>query len=395
VSSSVADATATAPVEHAALADVRRSYADQAAAVSSIYVVGAVTAFIAAALALSGTEAGLHSSATATGMVVAGLGGDRLDRLAGVRLTHLAALGLLGLAMIMLAGAPALVATLAAAGAIGFGAGVMLGHVNQTLSAGGGVRARVQIARAALTGKTLQLTVPIAIAAGVALGVGWQFAVLPMLVLVGYLFLATRRVIEGPSARVVAAGRLPRSYWLPWAFVALAIGMEYAVIFWGSTLVAQRTGVSLADATLAISAFIAGPLVGRILLSTHALSRLDPVRLMRGGTVLMLVAVLLLWLTTSYEISVLGMFLGGLGVGVLYPLGAAVALAAAPGQPAAASARLVLAAGLALLVAPLSLGILVDFLDVTAAWLMIPALCVVSLLLTVPVARVYRVVVRT
>ena len=53
---------------------MRRAYVDQAAVSYSFYVVGASAAFIAAALSLSETEAGLHSSAMAVGMIVAGVG---------------------------------------------------------------------------------------------------------------------------------------------------------------------------------------------------------------------------------------------------------------------------------------------------------------------------------
>ena len=80
---------------HAAAAEVRRAYVDQAAVSYSFYVVGASAAFIAVALSLSDTQAGLHSSAMAVGMIVAGIAGERFDRLAGVRRVHLAGMSLL------------------------------------------------------------------------------------------------------------------------------------------------------------------------------------------------------------------------------------------------------------------------------------------------------------
>jgi hypothetical protein len=47
----------------------------------------------------------------------------------------------------------------------------------------------------------------------------------------------------------------------------------------------------------------------------------------------------------------------------------------------------VLAAGLAILVAPLLLGVVADVSDITTAWLLVPAVCVGVALLTVPVER--------
>ena len=70
---------------HAPWVEVRRAYVDQAAISYSFYVVGASAAFFAAALSLSETEAGLHTSAMAGGMIVAGVAGERFDWLAGVR----------------------------------------------------------------------------------------------------------------------------------------------------------------------------------------------------------------------------------------------------------------------------------------------------------------------
>ena len=50
------------------------------------------------------------------------------------------------------------------------------------------------------------------------------------------------------------------------------------------------------------------------------------------------------------------LFVAGLGVAGLYPLGVAAALAAAPGRLTLAGTRLTLASGAAILVAPFALG---------------------------------------
>jgi hypothetical protein len=69
-----------ASVRHTAwLTDVRRAYIDQAALGYLIYLLGAISAFLAATLALSDAQVGLHSSAMAVGLIGAGLVGHRLD----------------------------------------------------------------------------------------------------------------------------------------------------------------------------------------------------------------------------------------------------------------------------------------------------------------------------
>ncbi len=368
------------------MAELRRAYVDQTAVSYSFYVVGAATAFVAVALSLSETEAGLHSSAMAVGMIVAGLAGDRFDGSAGVRRVHLAAMALLAVSLVGLALAPALAVSLAAALGIGLGAGTMFGHVNQTLGAGGGASARVQLTRGAFVAKVSQLMAPVAIGIGIALGFDWQFVILPVLVLLGLLFVWSRSDGTGAAAHV-QLGRLPWAYWLPWMLTVSVIGLEFFVVVWGGTLVGEKTGVSLADATLTISAFIAGMIAGRAVMSVRAMGRLAPMLVIRAGIVLTFGAVLLLWLSGSYLLSVVGMAVAGFGVGILYPACASMALAAAPDQPAAASSRLTLAAGLAILVAPLLLGVIADLSDIGSAWLLVPAVCAGVLLLTVPVER--------
>ena len=367
-------------------ADVRRAYVNQAAISYSFYVVGAATAFIALSLALSETEAGLHSSAMAVGMIVAGLAGEHFDRLLGARRAHLVAMGLLALSLVAIALGSVLWVTLAAALGIGLGAGTMFGHVNQTLGAGGGVVARVQLTRSAFTAKASQLMAPVAIGLGIAAGLDWQFVIVPVLVLVAGLFVWTRS--DGTQAAPhVALGRLPWAYWLPWILTVSVIALEFFVVVWGATLVGARTGVTLADATLTISAFIAGMIVGRAVMSMRAMGRIEPMRVIRAGIVITFAAVLAVWLSGEYLVSAGAMLVAGFGVGILYPPCASITLAAAPDRPAAASSRLVLAAGLAILVAPLLLGVVADVSDITSAWVLVPAVCAGVLLLTVPVNR--------
>ena len=182
------------------VSEVRRAYVDQAAVSYSFYVVGASAAFIAVALSLSDTQAGLHSSAMAVGMIAAGVAGERFDGLAGVRKVHLVAMGLLAVSLVLLAWAPSVVVTLVAALGIGLGAGAMFGHVNHTLGAGGGSVARLRLTRAAFVAKASQLMAPVAIALGAMVGFEWQFVVLPVLGLVAVLFVWSRSA--EPAVRV-------------------------------------------------------------------------------------------------------------------------------------------------------------------------------------------------
>jgi MFS family permease len=369
------------------LTDVRRSYLDQAAIGYLIYMVGAVTAFLAAALALSDAQAGLHSSAMAVGMIVASLLSHRLDERFGTRAVHFTGLAVSLLGALIMAWAPTFGVTLTGAAGVGLGCGLLLGHVNAAVSASGGVRALIQFTRSTLVSMLLSVTVPVVIGLGIAIGAGWPFVVAPLFVLIGIAAWATRSRADRPPGTATLDGRLPGAFWLSWALTVLVVCLEFGILFWASTVVERSTGVSLADATLTISVYIGGIIVGRGLLSTHAVGRNDPVWLMRGGLLLTFIGSTLVWMSPGYESSVVAMFVCGLGLGWLYPIAGSVTLAMAPHLPTLASARLVLASGVAILSAPFILGVVADVTGVVTAWLLIPGLCVVSALLTVPVAR--------
>lgn len=371
----------------ASTADVRRAYLDQSVLGYVIYMVGAVTAFIAVALGLSDSQAGLHSSALAVGMVIAGASGDRLDHIVGPKAMHVMALGLLVAGTLVLAWAPALPVTLLAAAAIGLGGGLVQGHTGQTLAAGGGALARVRLSRAALMSMITSLSVPLVVGVGVALGLGWQGVAIPALLIIGVALVASRRRADRAVGPEPPRAVLARPFWLAWVLIVLMVSIEFAMVFWGSSIVERQARVSLGDATLVLSVFFVGMIVGRAALSSHAFAGRDPIWLMRAGIGLAGVGSLIPLLWPSVPGGALGLLAGGTGVSLLFPLGASISLAAVPRQARQAASRIVLASGLAILVAPLVLGVVADAAGVVVGWLLIPGICVAALALTIPVER--------
>lgn len=377
----------TEPEAPASRAETRGAYVDQSVVAYLLYGVGAVTAFLAVALSLSDAVAALHSSVLAAGLLGAGLLGDRLDRLLGPGRSHRLAYLLLVLASVCLVTAPAFVVTLTGAGMVGFGTGLLLAHLNRTLTRGGGTLARVRMGRSALVAMVATLSVPVAIGLGENSGLGWQVAFVVAVVLICVGFLASRYRIEVPAEVAAATGRLSRGYWLAWWLLVLGVSVEFSLVFWASTLVERQVGISLADATLVAAGFYAGMATSRIALSFHVIGGRDPITLMRLGLAIALAGTVLAWATGDLVPAAVGIYLGGVGTGFQYPLGVAVALSLVPGLQDRGSARLILASGVAILVAPLVLGVAADAADVATAWLLIPALCAAALALSVPVGR--------
>ncbi len=366
------------------------AYVDQAVIGYLLYGVGAVTAFLAAALALSDAEAALHSSVLALGLLGAGLAGDRIDGRIGVKRANVLAYVLLAVASICIVTAPAFVVTLAGAGMVGVSVGLLLAHVNRALTRGGGALAQVRMSRAALVAMVGSISVPIVIGLGENSGPGWQlaFVVAGGLIVMGLWATRWRRDI--PVIATERVGQLSSGYWLAWWLLVLVVSVEFAIVFWASTLVERQAGVSLGDATLVAAAFYAGMAASRLALSFPVVGGRDPVMLMRLGLVVALGGSLLAWVADDVTLAALGIFLGGVGVGAQYPLCVSVALALVPNVQDKGSARLILASGVAILVAPFVLGVAADAADVSTAWLLIPAVTVAALLLSVPVSRTRR-----
>jgi MFS family permease len=371
----------------ASAAETRSAYLDQSVVGYLLYGVGAVTAFLAVALSLSDATAALHSSLLAMGFLGVGLVGDRIERLLGSRGTHALAYLLLASAAVCLATAPTLAVTLAGAGMVGLGTGLLLANLNRTLTRGGGTLARVRMGRAALVAMAGSLSVPLVIGLGENSGLGWQlaFVVAGVLLAVGLWGSRARQATVATAADI--AGRLPRGYWLTWWLIVLGVSVEFSIVFWASTLVERQVGISLADATLVAASFYAGMATMRVGLSFHVVGDRDPMAVMRLGLVVALVGSLVAWSADSVWLAALGIYLGGLGTGSLYPLGVSVALALVPGLQNRASARLIIASGVAILAAPFILGLTADATSVATAWLLIPAFCVAALALSIPVSR--------
>lgn len=333
------------------------------------YGLGAAGPHLRSQLRLSSAEVGLHSSALAVGLVVAGLIGADLGRRFGERFVRGVAIVVLAPALVLLAAAPSVEATLAAGALIGFGAGALLGDSNARLGAPGGTRARLLLARGHVAAMIAAFAVPLALAASASAGPGWWLGLLPAGLLLGIVTFGLRGDPPRTASRGGGeAGGLPRRFWLAWAFLAAVIGVEFSIVFWAATLVELRANLAIPEATAIGGLFLGGMLIGRLGFGLGLGAGQSTRRSAAAGLMLTAIGTGVAWVSTAAVLSALALFTAGLGVAVLYPLGAAVALERAPAQPMVAGIRLTLATGLAILVAPFFLGAVADGTGVVAAW---------------------------
>lgn len=348
-----------------------------------LYGVGYVVPLLRRDLGLSESLAGLHASAIAVGIILSGIAGERFVRRLGTDLAGRASVVAFGAAAAGVAVAPHVAVSLTCGLFFGFFAGVVLSLVNQGLSALGGHAASVALARANLSALVASLLAPLAIAAFEDLGVGGRLGLLVPLPLIGLIEIVNwRRPIGGPrgpdarSARHPALARLPGTYWRAWVVLVLVVSIEFSVVFWASSLIGIRTGAGTSEATTAAAAFVLGMIVARAGVSAGLGTRMSRTGLMTLALAVVVVGIWGTWQATSLALSAAALFVAGLGVGPLYPVGVAFSLGLVRGAPEAAAARATLASGVAILSAPFLLAVTAERIGLVNAW---PLLGVIAL----------------
>ena len=359
------------------------SYAALAAVGYVIYGLGAVGPYLRERLGLSDAEVGLHSTALAVGLIAAGVAAAEVGRRFGERVARGAAVVCLAPAVVAIGAAPSIVATLAAAGLVGFGAGTLLGYANASLGAAGGRVARRQLARGNVWAMVAAFAAPLALASAATSGIGWSFGLAPAVVLLTVVAsdLRFRPRMPVTAARAPGDDRLPRAFWRAWAYVVAVVGVEFSIVFWAATLVERRAGTSIPEATSIAALFLGGMFTGRLVMGYGLAAGRAPRPTAWVALAVVGVGGLVAWVTTSPVVAAAGLFVAGLGVAGLYPLGVAAALATAPGRLALAGNRLTVASGLAILVAPLALGAIADVTGVVAGWGLVIALVAAAVVL--------------
>jgi fucose permease len=177
------------------------------------------------------------------------------------------------------------------------------------------------------------------------------------------------------------ASRLSVACWLLCLLVAVGIGVEFCVVYFGAELLAAAHGLTTAAAATAMTAFYAGILLGRIAAARLTRRPGQAGFLLGLSLAITLAGLVALWLPAGSVLALLALFVTGLGIANQFPLALALALAAAPGDTDAANARAQILGGVLVLGAPFVLGSLADRIGMTAGFAVAPLLTALSGLL--------------
>jgi hypothetical protein len=344
-----------------------------------VYAIGFITPYLESELGAEPWVAALPNSAMAVGLVAATWAAHQLRRLVGPRVAIRIWAAIMGVAALLLAVPVSMVPVLAGALLFGLSVGGVLLHVNSSL--GTGPNSGMLLARANLASVIGGLIAPLAMSAA-ARSIGWSLGSLipvPFILVLALTLPGSPARDDPPRDPGSRAGSLSRDYWLCWAFVTLCVAVEFSFVAWGARFAQTRTSLSLADATGLASLYVVGMVTGRALVSAIPWLAAHRLHLLRAGIALVVAGAVTLDVAASPAMAGLGLLLGGLGMSPAYPLGASVALSHAPGNPVAASARLTAASGIAILVAPLAVGLVTAGPGIEVAWLLVIGVALLAL----------------
>lgn len=334
--------------------------------------IGLFMPFLRDELSLSFSVAGLHMSAFATGMIAAGVFSGRVLAVWPPRRVFWLGGGgmLFGLAVLVLGQHPLM--TIAGAGLMGGLGSVILIAVQVYL-----VKTQPQFRTTALAEANVIASVgatsaPLLIGGLASTVFGWRATLGVMAVVLLVMMLGFRgRPDLRPETEAAEAGdstgRLPSQFWVFWLVLFAVIAIEWCIVFWGASYLEEVVGVSKANASLAMSAFFGAVIISRIIGSRLSL-RADSTSLLLVALGLVGLGFPLFWLVDSAVVSVVGLFISGLGVANLYPMTIASTMNAAPGLDDAASAKATMAVGLSMLSMPQLLGMAADWVGITVAF---------------------------
>lgn len=360
-----------------------------------LYALGPVVAFLRQELHLSYTVASLHSTFWALGTVATGLGFDLTTRRFGrQRVFWLSAATTVVGALLFIVGHQVVV-TLLAALVLGTG-GTFLGSGSVVaLADRHGARSDRALVEANVGASVTSVAVPALLGLLAGTAAGWRIGLLPPLITLLVLY-ALLRGLPFPPRPLPPAGprRLPRAFWGLCVMVALAVAIEFCIVFFGVPLLVAGAGLPTAGAAAAMSLFFAGELAGRLM---GARITRRPGRARRLIAVALAVAMggfLVLWFARAAALAGAALFVTGLGVANLYPLSIALALGASGGMTDRAMARTQVFVGAAILTAPLLLGVLADRVGVLPALAVEPGLILAAALVLLAVLPRERKLVR-
>lgn len=345
---------------------------------------GPLMPFLRREMNLNYTVAGLHFSAFALGMILAGwTGHEAAAQFGRTRLFWGGGAGMAFCTVLFIFGfAPAM--TILCAFGMGYVGSYLLVMIQSTLADHHGELRATALTEANLVASIGAGLAPLLVGGLQQTGLGWRAAlVFAVLLWVG---LATRFYTQPlpikqnhATEKKVSKIPLPPLFWNYWLVIFLGVSIEWSIIFWGAEFLEKNTGLERTTAATVMSVYFVAMVIGRAAGSqltrrySTGILLLSALSITSGGF-------LLFWLSPMVGLAVVGLFVAGLGVANLFPLTLSVASSAVePYQSDTASGRISLGAGMAILISPQILGTVADYTDIKVAYGLVLVILVLAL----------------
>lgn len=351
-------------------------------------ILGPITPFLHDEFHLSYTVSSLHFSAFAFGILAVGFSGHLvIERTGRHKALAIGAIGL-GLAALLLVLGRAPAMTVGAAFLMGCIGSLILAVVPAALSEEHGELRAVAISEANVLSSLISVFAPIFVGLLAGFLIGWRLAlIIPalLIILIGGLLFWTDRSQVTQHNPIQPSKRLPPLFWFYWICIVLAVATEFCMIYWSADYMASELALSRASAAQAVSLFLAGMIIGR-LVGSRVVSVLSARSVVLVSILLGMFGFGVYWYTTNTLAGMVALAVTGLGIASLYPLLVSMAIGASAGSEAQAGSRATLASGVAILILPLVLGRLADFTGLKGAFAVV-AVLLLTLLFMILIAR--------
>jgi predicted MFS family arabinose efflux permease len=215
--------------------------------------------------------------------------------------------------------------------------------------------------------------------------ISWRFGLLltvPATIILYFLSRDKNRDVHDREISVRQSGKLSRTYWLACFGFFICICTEFATAFWAAALLQNRVGGTASAATLGIVALGTGMAVGRWY-GAIVLKKLHLDHQLLSIIFLQLVGFIIFWFSHNMILSLIALFINGLGISMQFALSSLRLISFSDKRPDLAIGISSLAAGSGIALAPFILGVLGDQVGISRAYLMVPFLIVIALVIVI------------
>ncbi|MGG6282043.1 MFS transporter [Leptolyngbya sp. AN03gr2] len=333
--------------------------------------IGPLMLFLRNELQISYTIAGLHFSAFALGLILAGFISVRITQSLGRKGVLWGSAAGMAIAAGLLALSYQVSLTIASTFLMGL-LGALLQITIQAIISDWHLTDRaIAFTEMNVAASLSASLVPLLIGSFSQTALGWRSALWVAAIALIFIFWQGQRIaipnLETIADKTSTNQKLPFSFWLYWTVMFFGVSIEYCLFYWGADFLESVVGLIRSDAASTMSLYVLSGFIGRIV-GSRLTRTIKSESLLLSAIAISAIGFPLFWLASIPSLSILGLLIAGFGVANFYPLILSAAISTVPNQSDAATARLSIATGTAVFTAPFLLGWIADQITLRRAF---------------------------